>query len=216
MKRLYFSRLIFVLLLGLPGCAGRIIDWAKETVPQGMNLPSHESIPRYYLRSVGIYDQFDTQAIFDALWLSDEVRTAYAQSYVQKYGKTEEQYAVFLRRQLAENEYFIMFYVLSLYDVPLRDKGGPWGIFLEIDGIPFAPSEIKAVDITPEYQAFFGKRLSPFKVSYVVKFNAKDIENKPLLNPCTKELALVFRSMDKEGRLSWVLAPEGIVSCGVE
>src|SRR5690606_26100571 len=112
MKQIIVSCLI--MLVGpvfLGGCT-RIVDWGRSSFYQGENIILSQA-PESYIRSVVIYDQLRTVAIFDALWLSDVVRSAYTDAYALKRGKSWEQKQLFLRRQLEENNHFISFYVLS-------------------------------------------------------------------------------------------------------
>src|SRR5437762_11661542 len=87
------------LLLLLPSC-GRIIDWGERNFMQAPSLQAQITQAQEYIRSVTMYDQLSTRARFDVLWLSDDVRINYANLYALKFGKTEEQKKVFLRRQL--------------------------------------------------------------------------------------------------------------------
>lgn len=196
--------ILFIALFFLPGC-GKLIDWGKDTFHQGKQLEMDREPARRDLNSVTVYDQFTTRAIFDVLWLSDDVRTVYANLYGSKYGKTEEQKKTFLRRQLEENKHFISFYVLSLYEVPLGDTGSKWSMFLRIGDKNYRPIEIKTIDLLPEYAYIFGKRFNRFKVAYSIKFDAQDIENRPLIRDEVKEIALYFRSIEKEASLAWQL-----------
>src|ERR1700721_538603 len=88
-------------LILLPGC-GRIIDWGSNCFLQGEKI-EHVDLPELYVRSIVLYDEFLAVARFDALWLANEVKTAYANVYSMKYGKNEERHNAFLRRQLEEN-----------------------------------------------------------------------------------------------------------------
>lgn len=200
---------IYILVSGciliLPGC-GRIVDWAKESFYQGQDLNDYKTAPREFLRSITVYDQFETVGMFDALWLSDPVRTAYAQLYSCRQGKSSEHEKAFLRRQLEENKHYIVFYVLSLYSKPLDAEDALWSLFLDVDGSRYVPTEIKAVELAPEYKFFFGKRFSKFKVPYLIRFNVCDIENKPIITEGTQIVRLIFRSVEKEAELLWDLA----------
>jgi hypothetical protein len=189
-------------LLLLPSC-GKIIDWGKNSFVQAPSLDFDRSVAEKYSKSVVAYDQLTTLAYFDALWLSDDVRIAYADLFALKFGKTEEQKNTFLRRQLEENNHFMAFYVLSLYEYPLGDPMSAWTVFLKIDDKNYAPIELKAVDLSPEYVYLFGKKYSRFKVAYSIKFDAKDIEDQFLITPETKEIKLYFRSINKEVSLAW-------------
>ena len=200
MKIKMFSIVILILLF--PGC-GKVIDWGEKNFAQMPSLDTSILAVQKYIRSVRMYDQLTTQARFDALWLSDDVRMNYAQLYALKFGKTEEQKKVFLRRQLEENNHFIAFYVLSSYEDPLGDSGSQWSLFLEIDGKNYAPIELKVVELAPEYIYIFGKKYNRFKVPYSVKFDAKDINDQFLITPETKKITLYCRSLSSEVTFVW-------------
>lgn len=189
-------------LICLPGC-GRIVDWGKQAFSQGKDVEQFTDITSQYLRTTQVYTQMETAAIFDALWLSEEVRTAYADTNALRYGKNAEQRNAFLRRQLAANEHYIEFYVLSLYALPLGDPESKWAVSLKIGESVYMPDEIKTVDLEPEYKHFFGKNFTRFKVAYVVKFAAKDNNEQRLITPQTSMISLVFRSLKKESVLKW-------------
>jgi hypothetical protein len=195
-----------VLILLLPSC-GRIIDWGERNFAQVPSLQAEITQAQKYIRSVTMYDQLTTAARFDALWLSDDVRFNYANLYALKFGKTEEQKKVFLRRQLEENNHFLTFYILSLYEYPLGDTSSEWTLFLNIDGKNYSPIEIKAVELAPEYMYIFGKKYNKFKVPYGVKFDAKDINDQFLITPETKNITLYCRSLKSEVTFVWDITP---------
>jgi len=204
-KHTFYTLLIAIIIL-LPGCSCRIVNWAQDTFYQGCDLNDFRTIPQQFLRYVMVYDQFETRGIFDAIWLAPSVRAAYSRLYSCKRGKSMDHEKAFLRRQLEENNHYIDFYVLSLYDKPLDSDDSMWTLFLEIDCERYTPAEIKAVDLDPEYTFFFGKRFSKFRVPYRVRFNAKDLDNVLLIDGHTKSISLVFRSVEKEVALTWWLA----------
>lgn len=193
--------LIAVLFL-LPGC-GKIIDWGNKTFTQSPEIESDIVAAQKYIRSVTTYDQLTTRARFDVLWLSDEVRRNYINLFAAKFGKTDEQKKTFLRRQIEENNHFISFYVLSLYDYPLGDLHSEWTLFLNIDGKNYAPIEIKTVELSPEYIYIFGKKYNRFKVPYSVKFDAKDINDQSLITENTEKITLYCRSISAEVAFVW-------------
>lgn len=200
------ARYIFLgLLVLLPGC-GKVVDWVRGTFPQVSYLDSRCAQAQKYIKSITTYDQLTTSAKFDALWLSNEVRILYCDLFVTKFGKTEEQKMTLLRRQFEENNHFISFYILSLYECPLGDPLSEWALFLNIDDKNYAPLEIKVVDLSPEYICIFGKKFNRFKVVYSVKFDAKNVEGNALLTQDTKDMSLYFRSTKKEAVLVWDLS----------
>ena len=197
-----------VILATLPGC-GTLIDWGRETVNQAKKTEQHNVIPRRNTRSVHAYDQLDTVAIFDAIWLSDAVRTAYSDAYSLRFGKSAEKRNTILRRQLEENQHFISFYVLSLYEMSLGDELSQWAVFLDIDGTNYAPIEIKQAELNPEYQTFFGNILTRFKVPYQINFDARNIDDDHLLDGATQQMVLHFRSTKKDITLAWYFDENG-------
>ncbi len=188
----------------LPGCS-RIINWGKRSFCQGIDLTNDSRKVRQYIRTVRIYDQFATSAIFDVLWLSDDVREAYTDNHAERYGLKEENRRAFLRRQLEENNHFITFYLLSLYEVPLGIEMSEWTIFITVGGENYYPIDVKAVDLPQEYRLFFDKRFTRFKSSYVITFDAKNIENEHILQQGDDYLIMNFTSPSKESCVSWPL-----------
>ncbi|HLJ31598.1 MAG TPA: hypothetical protein VKU36_04125 [Candidatus Babeliales bacterium] len=193
-----------ILVMLLPGC-GRVIDWGNRTFNQTPTIDTNISTAQQYIRSVTSYDELTTRARFDVLWLSDDVRNTYAYLYGLKFGKTEEQKKIFLRRQLEENNHFISFYVLSLHDWPLGDANSEWTLFLTIGDKNYSPIEIKAVELSPEYIHIFGKKYNRFKMPYSVKFDAKDINDNFLITPETTTMTLHCRSLKAEVTFVWDL-----------
>lgn len=192
---------IALLVVTLPGCK-MVVNWAKANFNQAENIDTYTDRIKPYLQSLAFYDQLSTQGIFDCLWLSDEVRTAYVDLYSNRHGKTSEQHDMLLRRQLEENKHYIIFYVLSSYEVVLGE-GSDWSIFLQVGSYNFTPREIKIVDLKPEYKAFFGKRCNKFKVAYTVKFDAQDGNDHPIVHARDVPFVLHFRSLQKKAQMVW-------------
>lgn len=215
MRALFF--LATSILLALPGC-GRWVDWGKRTFYQGKKINGYAALARSYIRCVSVYDQFSTRAIFDALWLSDEVRSAYVHVHATRVGKSGDARALLLSRQREENSRFISFYVLSLYDNNLGGMQDEWAVGLtimrrspsgKIEEIALNPLEIKPIDLAPEYRAFLTEQLSRFKNTYQVTFEAYDADGNSLIDESTRELRLQFRSPDRQAFLSWSVQKGG-------
>lgn len=198
-----FNKMVLLFIVCCLCNCGKLVNWGKNNFYQGEMLLNRKSIAQQYIRCKTIYDQFTTRAAFAVLWLSDEVRSAYADLYELRHGKNEEQKRVFLRRQLEENRHFITFYVLSLYEVPIGDTNSEWSIFLRVKNDNYLPTEIKSIDLVPEYIEFFGEKFTRFKVAYQVKFDAKDIEDNLLFSPDIDQFSMYFRSVNKETELTW-------------
>ncbi len=206
------SFFVFVCALAvLPGC-GRLIDWGKSQFNQGDEVDEIDKRVKNYVRSIRVYDQITTRGIFDAIWLGDEVRTAYANLHTFRQGKSDEHSKAFLRRQLEENKHSISFYVLSLYEVPLGEPSSEWNLVLKVDDVTYAPVEVKKIELPYEYRLFFGTRhYTRFKESYAVKFNALDINEKPIIDSETTSIELCFRAADRRVALCWELDEAGKV-----
>lgn len=188
----------------LTGCT-RVVRWVSSSVPQIRSLDVSCDTAQDCIKSAIFYDQLTTACHFDVLWLSDKVRELYTDLAISRTGKSLEQKDIVLRRQLEENNHFISFYVLSLYECPLADPYSPWTIFLTINSINYTPIEIKIVDLSPEYTCIFGKKINAFKVAYSVKFDIKNANEELIINENTDKMTLYFRSIKKEASVEWDL-----------
>jgi hypothetical protein len=210
MKQVTLLLTSILLISSLPGCC-RLVDWGKRTFYQGDTVETHTQEVRRYIRSVSVHNQFSTAGMFDALWLSDQVRTIYANLHSYRLSKDVEQAKTFLWRQLEENKHYISFYVLSLYDMPLGGIYDNWMVRLCVNNQIYMPVSIKIVDLMPEYRVFLACELSRFKTVYEVKFNAIDIDDNPIVNASTRFIKLCFKSTEKSVDLTWYINARGIV-----
>lgn len=218
MKQFWYCWFLFALLL--TGCS-RYVCWVEDVFNEGQPTADYKYITQCYVRSIRVYDQFATLGLFDVLWLSDEVRTAYAKIYACKIGLSEDRYQIFVRRQLEENNHYLSFYVLG--SIPscegkdhsiLGTKDSVWSIVLFIDGKRYTPREIKTVDLTPEYMRFFGKTFTHFKTPYIVTFDAKDAFGQSLIEPgVTRSIKIVLRRMGRQECVVWTLDEQGRALC---
>ena len=200
------------IVLLLSGCAA-VIDWGKKSFPQNDPIVTDRDPVAKYIRSEVIYDQFDTKGKFVALWLNDEVRIEYAKLHGRSRGSSPQQEELLIKRQLDENKHFITFYVLSLSDVILGEPESIWHPFLKInDTTVIVPTDIKQIDLPNEYKFFFGKHYTRFKVAYRVLFDAKDLEDRCLIDETTQILNLVVRSVDREVSMKWEI-PSTLLHC---
>jgi len=200
------------LLLLLSGCK-RMVDWTAQNFNQAQTIEIPLKRVKPYLRTAAVHHQLSTCAIFDALWISDVVRYAYAEVAMVRTGKTNEQYQTFLRRQLEENKHYITFYLLSEYNVPVGDTAD-WQVLLRVAGHVYQPCELKTVELTPEYRAFFAKRFSKLKVAYLVKFVAQDMDEQPLIVPTTSTIELCLNSTQKQVVFEWQVKAEDFHTWG--
>ncbi len=166
------SALLCVSLLS--GCGIKYYDLVESEFPQAAKEPDYREVAHGYKRSKTVYDEFETKAVFDALWLSDDVRTAYVQMYAKKRGLAAEAKEELLKRQLEENRHWVSFYVLA--DIRERsagmlgDSASAWTMFMSVDKHKATVESVKEYDIEPEYQRLFGSTNMNFKTCYLVKF----------------------------------------------
>lgn len=203
MKQIVNNTLIFLIAVGLSGCGSRITDWGMDCFRQAESFDPGVNRAAPYVQSTYGYDEIRTEGMFDALWLSDSVRAVYADLYGYRRGKNSEFIATFLRRQIEENKHFISFLILSPYEFTLGDNKATWMVFLTVDDVAMQPMEIKTVELEPEYRSIFGKQYSRFKETYLVKFDARDAEEKAVLTEDSRYMQLIFRSLDKQMSLEW-------------
>src|SRR5579872_7400345 len=195
-----------IIILGIiPGC-GKIIDWGKSNFYQGQEYDTYKDRVRPLVRSITLYDQLTTQAHFDVLWLSDEVRIAFADLHAARFSKSLEMKNILLRRQLEENDHYISFYVLSIYGTKLATPESRWTFFLEVDGNTYQPAELKMKDLPYEYQVFFDTLFNRFKEPYCLRFDARDLEDNLIINSNTRSMRLHIRSAQTGYVFTWVLA----------
>ena len=202
MKRIRIACVAYSsLLLTLSGCC-RMGDWHKNTFYQGEPVEQFTKEPQSYIRSLYLYDQLSTVCLFDALWLSGAVRSAYVSAHALKAGKGQEFRNNFLRRQLEENKHFITFYLLSSV-AHLDEKDAEWSFSLRVKDQVYTPLDMKVVYLNPEYISFFGKKYNHFKTVYEIKFNALTVDEKPILDSTVQDMALCIRSLSKKMELAW-------------
>lgn len=209
-KSLHPLALFCLIITIVPGCCKNYIPWIQNVFDQGHKVDKHVDVARQYVRNIHVYDQFTTLGHFSAIWLSPEVRKAYANVYAVKHGFSEERYKIFLRRQFEENKHFISFIVLSSipnggYGYILSDKDSPWSVVLNIDGHTFKPVEIKSIELSPEYRMFFGRTYTRFKLPYIIKFDAHDINGNRLIAQGTSQISLRFARVDRYEDAVWNL-----------
>jgi len=205
MKREVGFRVITILMvLSLSSC-NKIVDWGKSNFYQGHEYDTYVCMAKPFIRSVTIYDQLSTRAHFDALLLSDEVRTAYADLHSARFAKSLEHKAIFLRRQLEENDHYISFYFLTIYGLKLGTPESHWTLILEVDGKQYQPVELKLIDLPYEYQIFFGELYNRFKEPYHVRFDARDLQDHQIITSDTQEIKLHVRSAQAGSVFAWQL-----------
>jgi hypothetical protein len=209
--RLFY--LFFLIILVLPGCVNQYTRWAQQTFNQGCDL-EHPCISPF-LKTVTIYDQFQTVGIFDALWLSRPVRRAYVELVVDKFGKSDREYHTLMQSELKKNNEVISFYLLvekeysirGMQALSLDQSATQWGVSLEIDDTVLHPIAIEKVDLSPEYRTLFGERLRDYKnrlkQAYFVSFEASGVPGQPFIHSGIDTMRLVLSTTKKQICLEW-------------
>jgi uncharacterized protein YhbP (UPF0306 family) len=194
------------LLLITAGCL-KTFEIVSTEFPQAQkHEPSYVTI-KEYLRSLTLYEGFETKAQFDILWMSDDICSIYAALRSAKVGHSENEKNAFLVRHLEDNKHWITFYVLSeVHDdahISLNDKNSSWSMFLKFaEGNTATPVSIKEVDLEPEVRFLFGNRFEMFKKSYRVRFAANHLDGVPRLIP-EESFSMTCAGVGMSGEVSW-------------
>jgi len=196
---------LFLLLLTVSSCL-KYYEISPKEFPQGKDKKEHKEVRDENLRSVRVYDEFETKAFFDCLLMSDKAKHAYSQIHCEKKGKNEQAKEALLRRQLEEGKHWITFYLLAdirdKMHISMTDKNSQWSICLEIDGKKITPISIKEVELEPEIQYLFGSALNAFKTVYLLKFPANDLAGKYYLRE-KATIKMLISSAYKSCSMTW-------------
>lgn len=199
-KNLVLAMLALFVMSLVPGCI-KYHKTLPSEFPQGQEKQDPRDITANYVKSARVYDQFVTRAFFDALWLSDEVRVAYANLYCSKRGKSPEDTEAFITRQQEENNHWTTFYVLAdvrdRQGASLSDKNAAWTFYFKIGDHKTEALSVKEIELEPEFQAFFDQKFNSFKTAYAVKFPVHDGDKR------TEPVQLVIESVYKSVTLTW-------------
>jgi hypothetical protein len=205
-----YLRIVFgVCLLCMTTSCIKYYDLAKSEFPQGEKKPDKRLVAKQYRRTQTVYDEFETKAVFNALWLSDALRTAYVDVYSHKRGFADDAKEEMLKRQLEENQHWLSFYLLAdirekTY-VSLSDPNAGWNMYAVIDdGKKLVPESIKEVDLEPEYQFFFGRDVfNLLKAAYLVKFPISPDLVEKITKGNIDTIQLVIGSAYKDCTIEW-------------
>jgi hypothetical protein len=175
---------------------------------QGQEHKDQRQVVDENVRSARVYNEWETSAMFDVLWASDDTRKSYVDSFCKRRGKSEIDKSAMLREHLEENQKNISFYVLA----DVRDRFHPdlsgdnpaWTMFLDFNGQKVAPSSIKEVELDPEVLVLFSHRFPKpkFKISYLVKFPAKSAAGNFYVQPGIP-FKMMLSSTTKQCELGW-------------
>lgn len=200
--------LFSLLIILLPACI-KTYKLAPSESPQGEQHKDHRDIVNENLRSVKVYYQWETRAMFDVLWISDDTTKSYVDRYCLRRGKAQLDHDDMLQKELERNKKEIKFYMLA----DVRDKFHPslsspdaaWTIYLELSGDrKVEPESIKEVELRPEILAIFGHRFPKpkFKTAYEIVFPATDKSGVRYLDD-DKPFNMVISSTNRECMLGW-------------
>ncbi len=196
-----------LLIIFLAGCL-KTFKMTPESY-QGKEYKEKEAIVEANLRSVKVYDEWETEAMFDILWLSNMTKRAIADVHCSKYGKSETEKREVVQKELAKNREKISFYILadirSKFSSSLSDKNSQWSVFLELsDKRLIRPSaDIKEVELDPEVLLFFEHRYSSpkFKTPYLVTFDAKDSSGDMYIS--SRPFKMIISSVERRCEVGW-------------
>ena len=185
----------------LSSCTNRINYLKNHYFNQGESLPNNYQKVHNYLFNVRLYDQFKTLGIFDILWLSDDIRRAYASTYCAKHNLNKNDCEYLSQEQLSLNENHISFYILASKDMHKKIKifaqngtaeNAAWALSLLFDNQEYFPTEIKTVDLPLEYILFFKDRYNRYQKYFLVSFAIPQARKK--LSRANQQLKLVISS----------------------
>jgi hypothetical protein len=202
----------------LPGCV-KYYELSYKEFPQPCFREDELADAAAEVRSVTIYDQFQTKLIMDALPVLPHVYASLARGHCRRQGKDTATFDAMMTSYRDEMVDSVSFYVLA----DARDKLHPaliglqaaWALYLEDDQGHTYPikldrdsgkREIKEVDFSPEVVDTFGCFWSRYKVPYRVVFERfiRDKDGAILADVlASMRLTLIARSVDYNGCLCW-------------
>lgn len=213
-----FSIVLCVLsLFFVPACI-KTYNLVPPETPQGVNKKDSRQITKEFVRSVKVYDEWETKAMFDVLWVSDDVMRSYVDLYCDRRGTLDKNKMLESENKVTRND--ITFYVLA----DVRDKLHPllnenlasWTMRLEFGDTKVVPHQkgIKEVELSSEMQSFFGCRYRniKFKTAYLVTFPKFDPSGKPYITP-GKPFRMIISSVAKECVLGWQGGEPVLIRC---
>lgn len=210
-KKSVMSKMLLVGLAGillLPACM-KSYKLVPSESSQGKKHKDKREVVKENLRSVRVYDEWETSAMFDVLWMSDATRRAYADLYCMRRGKGQADKDVMVGQELNKNRESVSFYVLADVRDPfhpeLDEEHAAWKMYLEADGVKIVPKSVKSIDVekmAPEILTLFGHkyRRPKFKKPYLVTFSNKDLQESIQTE---KPFTMVISSVTRQCVLGW-------------
>ena len=164
------------------GCM-KTYEYLTTEVPQGRQYVSLRAsiLPAY--AAVSVYDQFETKAHFSVIWVNNLVTTTLATIEGRMRGEDEQAREARAEQLRATRKG--EFHCMVLADVradtqsDLADSAPAWQFVLTTpQGVATTPIEIKAIELSPAWQALFGDAYSRYTKAYRLAFALDD----PTLN----------------------------------
>jgi len=103
---------------------------------QGIEREKNEEVAKNNVRSAKIYNQWETLAQFDAIWLSEQTRDAYVDLYSARRGKDADARESMSAREREASKKTISIYVLAdvrdQFHPALTDSDAAWTMYLDV------------------------------------------------------------------------------------
>lgn len=209
----FFKASGFGFLLFLTGCIG-YHDLIPPEFPQHkhrcqgwVEIQKHA---QENLKSVKVYEEFETVALFDFLRYSDEIALACANLKSDRRGASKQTRHSILMHELAINQnefkFLLQADVRKSVQESLDKKNSPWSFWLEVqDNHKIKPVSIKKIKHTDITQQLFGKDYSRFKTLYQLTFSLSGNELNQARNR-RGPVTIVCRSSEHKCKVSWPAA----------
>jgi hypothetical protein len=216
--RYYTTGVLLIALVVLSGCRNDFVtsyyqyyNWLPKEFPQGA-VKIDPAFVKSRIRSIRIYDQFTTVAMFDVLRFDKDVSRIVADLTVDKRFAREDERQAMVDLDKVDLEESRIFYLLADIrgvenDDLASDSQSNWFIALEgPSGKRQRADSVTSIKLSPEQKIFFGDLADSSKKAYRVEFSRKQFEQ---LNPeaVGDELiaySIVFSSSGVEEQLDWV------------
>lgn len=209
----FFKLCALCLVIALTGCIGY-----HDLVPPEFPQHKHKSrgweqakdFAKKNLKSVKVYDQFQTVALFDFLRFADEIALSSANIKSDRRGASKKTRQQIVIHELASNQnefkFLLQADVRKSFQEHLDKKNSPWSFWLETqDGEKVKPTSIKRINHTDITRQLFGDSYSRFKQLYQVTFPLSGNDLNQARNrrgPAT----IVCRSSEQKCKVNWPAA----------
>lgn len=222
--RMFLILLIpFESILFLSGC-NKIIDWGKKNFAQSQTYANDfVRAAQPYIKSAIVYYEFTTEATFDAIFLTDQMRMIFVDYHKKCYGLDYEQESMMRKRMMNENKFFVSFYVIGSQKEHIYDRGkslfngtfqkqtellgskdATWNVTMRVGNKEYVAESARVVDLPMEVKNFFGKRLDQYCSTYLVRFPISDASGRLIFEPSKKyNVTLHFISPIYEADMTW-------------